>query len=230
MRLPPQSKTAMATTCLFCSAQAVQASARARAPALEMTLISLVALTSFVACIAKGPATTETVTNAESGSRRGRMRMVCLLCPTEAALAERQLPHPPACGREDRVGYCRQHGRQRRFTEPGRRVVGLVPVNLNCGGGLRHPKHLMLMEIGLLHAPRFEGDFLGHQLAQAVDDCPLHHVLGGGWIDDVAPHIAGYPNLVDLHAVLIVHAHIRDLGEVPEVAEVKRHAEGPPFG
>src|ERR1019366_4211429 len=41
-----------ATTCLFCSAQAVQASAKARAPALEMTVISLVSARSFVACFA----------------------------------------------------------------------------------------------------------------------------------------------------------------------------------
>src|ERR1700730_10413273 len=52
MRLPPQSRIAIATICLFCSAQAVQASAKARAPALDMTLISLVALTSLVACLA----------------------------------------------------------------------------------------------------------------------------------------------------------------------------------
>src|SRR5438309_6034485 len=50
MRLPPQSRIAMATICLFCSAQAVQASAKARAPALDMTLISLVVLRSLVAC------------------------------------------------------------------------------------------------------------------------------------------------------------------------------------
>ena len=41
--LPPQSRIAMATTCLFCSAQAEQASTRARAPALEMILIVVVA-------------------------------------------------------------------------------------------------------------------------------------------------------------------------------------------
>src|SRR5229473_3324616 len=52
MRLPPQSRIAIATTCLFCWAQAVQASAKARAPALEMTLTSLVALRSLVACLA----------------------------------------------------------------------------------------------------------------------------------------------------------------------------------
>src|SRR4029077_14965327 len=47
MRLPPQSRIAIATIWLFCSAQAVQASAMARAPALEMTLISRVGLSSF---------------------------------------------------------------------------------------------------------------------------------------------------------------------------------------
>src|SRR6202521_2255944 len=52
MRLPPQSRIAIATICLFCSAQAVQASAKARAPALETTLMSLVALRSLVACLA----------------------------------------------------------------------------------------------------------------------------------------------------------------------------------
>src|SRR6202049_5055268 len=54
MRFPPQSRIAIATTCLFCSAQAVQASAMARAPALEMTLMSL------VACIADAWAAKET--------------------------------------------------------------------------------------------------------------------------------------------------------------------------
>src|SRR5688572_24227192 len=42
MTLPPQSRIVMATIVLFCSAHAVQASASARAPALEMTLMSRV--------------------------------------------------------------------------------------------------------------------------------------------------------------------------------------------
>src|SRR2546430_12265874 len=52
MRLPPQSRIAIATIFLFCPAQAVQASAKARAPALDMTLISRVALSSLGACLA----------------------------------------------------------------------------------------------------------------------------------------------------------------------------------
>src|SRR3989442_7367948 len=39
MRLPPQSKIAIATICLFFSAHAEHASASARAPALEMILM-----------------------------------------------------------------------------------------------------------------------------------------------------------------------------------------------
>src|SRR6266700_3851719 len=67
MRLPPQSRIAIATICLFFSAQAAQASTRERAPALEMTL------TSLVNCIAEPSAAKETTTNTES--RQSRMRM-----------------------------------------------------------------------------------------------------------------------------------------------------------
>src|SRR5215831_16981478 len=63
MRLPPQSRIAIATICLFFSAHAAQASTRARAPALEMTL------TSLVNCIAEASAATEIVTNTQSESR-----------------------------------------------------------------------------------------------------------------------------------------------------------------
>src|SRR5580700_8049753 len=52
MRLPPQSRIAIATICLFCSAQTLQASTKARAPALDMTLISLVVLRSLDDCFA----------------------------------------------------------------------------------------------------------------------------------------------------------------------------------
>ena len=48
MRLPPQSTTAMATTSLFFSAHAVQASASARPPALEMIVMSLVTGTMLI--------------------------------------------------------------------------------------------------------------------------------------------------------------------------------------
>src|SRR5688572_15397914 len=47
MTLPPQSMIDIATTSLFRSAQAMHASARALAPALEMTLISRVSLASL---------------------------------------------------------------------------------------------------------------------------------------------------------------------------------------
>src|SRR6266568_7451108 len=62
MRLPPQSRIAIATICLFFSAQAAQASTRERAPALEMTLISL------VNCIAEASATQGTIIKTQSKS------------------------------------------------------------------------------------------------------------------------------------------------------------------
>jgi hypothetical protein len=55
---------------LFFSAQAMQASAMARAPALEITLMSLVG-----ACPADASAARAAVTNMESQNPQGRMRM-----------------------------------------------------------------------------------------------------------------------------------------------------------
>src|SRR4030095_9403756 len=69
IRLPPQSRIAIATICLFCTAHALQASAIARAPALEMTFMSR------VAWIAEALAANEIVANTESDSRQDRMRM-----------------------------------------------------------------------------------------------------------------------------------------------------------
>src|SRR4249920_303077 len=79
MRLPPQSRIAIATICLFFSAQAVQASANARAPALETTVTFLVSLMSAgdVVCCAETPV--ESATNAEKQTRPDVMRMALLL-------------------------------------------------------------------------------------------------------------------------------------------------------
>src|SRR2546425_13066924 len=62
IRLPPQSRTAIATVCLFFSAQAAHASTRARAPALEIILMSL------VICIAEASATQGTIIKTQSKS------------------------------------------------------------------------------------------------------------------------------------------------------------------
>src|SRR5262249_26516506 len=59
IRFPPQSKTAIATICLFFSAHSAHASTRARAPALEMTLMSL------VNCMAEAFARKESMTQIQ---------------------------------------------------------------------------------------------------------------------------------------------------------------------
>src|SRR4029450_9202926 len=83
--LPPQTRIAIATMTLFLSAHAVQASASARAPALEMTVMVRVSLASPVACCAEGFATKIPATNTESTSRPHRMRMRLLL-PSDPAV------------------------------------------------------------------------------------------------------------------------------------------------
>src|SRR6476646_5453725 len=54
MTLPPQSRIAIATVTLFVSAHALQASASARAPALEMTVMVRVSLAFPAVCAADG--------------------------------------------------------------------------------------------------------------------------------------------------------------------------------
>src|SRR5207247_724472 len=70
IRLPPQSRPAIATACLVFSAQAAHASTSAGAPALEMILMSL------VICIAEALGAKETATTTISKSMQTRMRML----------------------------------------------------------------------------------------------------------------------------------------------------------
>src|ERR1051326_4145337 len=70
IRLPPQSRIAMATVCLFFSAQAAHASARARAPALEMILMSR------VFCIADALVVSVTMSNTAIERTKKRMRIL----------------------------------------------------------------------------------------------------------------------------------------------------------
>ena len=71
MRLPPQSSIAIATTWLFFVAHAAQESTSARAPALEMTLTSLV----NCSCIAPALEAMESITEAVSNTMHSRMRI-----------------------------------------------------------------------------------------------------------------------------------------------------------
>src|SRR3954465_3854799 len=69
MTLPPQSITAIATTCLFFSAHAEHASTRARAPALETTLMFR------VSCCAVKSAAAEIMKSRQSENGKKRLRM-----------------------------------------------------------------------------------------------------------------------------------------------------------
>src|SRR5438309_3682919 len=67
MRLPPQSKIAIATMSLFFSAQPAHASTRARAPALEMILMSFVDCVAD--CIAEASAAMGSAANKQTENR-----------------------------------------------------------------------------------------------------------------------------------------------------------------
>src|SRR5262245_36737020 len=71
MRLPPQSRIAIATIWLFFVAHAAHESTRARAPALEMTLTSLV----NCSCTAPALEAIESITETVSNTMHRRMRI-----------------------------------------------------------------------------------------------------------------------------------------------------------
>src|SRR5215471_8156072 len=71
MRLPPQSRIAIATVCLFFSAHAEHASTRARAPALEISLMSRVGWTD---CAAEASSANWDKTKARMQNAAGHVR------------------------------------------------------------------------------------------------------------------------------------------------------------
>src|SRR5579871_5574411 len=75
IRLPPQSRTAMATVVLFFCAQAVQPSTRPRAPAELMILMVRVGADAGAA---SALAATEIASNVANEAKEARMRMVFL--------------------------------------------------------------------------------------------------------------------------------------------------------
>src|SRR5271166_4338619 len=69
-------------------------------------------------------------------------------CPTEPALLQRQCANALACRGEDGVAHCRKDRRQGWLTEPGRRIIGLSPVNLDWRN-LPHAQQRMVVEVRL---------------------------------------------------------------------------------
>ena len=76
---------------------------------------------------------------------------------------------------EDRVANGRSNGRNRRFADASRIVIRLHNHHVN----LRHltdPHHVVLIEIGLLHAPLIDGDG-ALQSGQSVNNAALDLLL-----------------------------------------------------
>src|SRR5262249_59768320 len=53
-------------------------------------------------------------------------------------------------------------------------------------GRFLHPKHTIIVEVRLLNAPIFEGDFAPEQSRDTEDDATLHLRCHNVWIDDDA--------------------------------------------
>ena len=77
------------------------------------------------------------------------------------------------------------------------------------------------MELALHGATTFEGDLLGHELAEPIDDGALHLGLRAGRIDDLPPDIYRRPDLIDVHSLCRVDADLRHLSDVSTVVKLK---------
>src|SRR5262245_16807285 len=144
--------------------------------------------------------------------------------PAEALRRKRQRSHAAAGHRKDRIRDRREHRRQWRLTETGRTVLRGPEVDLDRRRRLCNPHRLVLVEVAFRDAPTVDGDFPVHEVAQPLDDGSLRLMDRVQRIDDVAPDVHRHPDLVDLHAVLRVHAHLGDFGYVTAMAVLERRA------
>jgi len=80
------------------------------------------------------------------------------------------------------------------------------------------------VEIVLLGAAAGDGDFVGHDVAEAFDGCAADLIVGSAGIDDVAADVAGDPDFVDFDGVGGVEAEFDDFGEITTMRKLKGDA------
>jgi hypothetical protein len=98
-------------------------------------------------------------------------------------------------------------------------------VHFDDGRRLRHAHRGEVVEVALDDAPFVDGDLVGHELAEAVDDGALDLVDRVARIDDLRADVDGAPDLRYAHGVVGAHFDLRDVRDVAAVAELERHAQ-----
>src|SRR5882724_1519126 len=91
----------------------------------------------------------------------------------ELVEADRQAADALAREREDGVAHRGRGGRHPGLTEAARGLARVEDVHLDLGR-LVDPQHLVVVEVGLLHAPAVEGDLTVKGRGERVDGAALH--------------------------------------------------------
>src|SRR5689334_22187981 len=97
-------------------------------------------------------------------------------------------------------------------------------MNFDLWRSLWHTNNLMLVIIGLNHAPFIQGDLLVHHLAQPVNDCTLNHIIGGAGIDDLATDVNCDPDLVNLDFLVCADGNAGNFGKISLMTEMETDA------
>src|SRR5712672_3968474 len=151
------------------------------------------------------------------------------LGPRIALLGQGKRANAFAGQREESIANGGQHGRQSRFAQSGRRIVGLQEMNFDFRRSLRQAHWRILMEIALYRAAALDGDFIAHQVTEPFDHAALDFIEGAAGIDDLAAHVAGHPDFVDANLVAWREMNFGDFREMSAMAEMKGNAHGSIF-
>src|SRR6185437_15351728 len=107
----------------------------------------------------------------------------------------------------------RQYRRQRRLTQPRRRVVRGAEMHFNRRR-LAHSQQAEGVEILLHHPAALDGDRLVERGPQAIEYSALSLVVGARGIDDLPADIACGPDLVHFGSAIGRAARLYYLGEI----------------
>src|SRR6266849_8760677 len=86
------------------------------------------------------------------------------------------------------------------------------------------------MEVALHGATAVNGDFVRHDLAEAVNHCAASFVVSAAGINNGAADIACDPDLVDLDFATRVNLHFHDFRKIAAMGKLEGHAHAGVLG
>jgi len=119
---------------------------------------------------------------------------------------EREGANAAAGDGKNGVAHGRENRREGGFAEAGGWIIGFEKMDFDIRRDLVHADRLIFVEIALDGAAGVDGDFVGHDVAQAFDDGAADLIFGAARIDDLAADVAGDPHFIYLDFVVGVDA------------------------